>query len=1663
MADIDIKYESWMNNLLDLGKRNRLLNYKDTVRSTVKVTYPDCGSLYESFVHKETSLIFPYENLEDENTSSTYVPNVGTNKNPSELKKALKYLRSKAKTSMEEQGINVLYLSFGFLNWTESENSNNVFAAPLILVPVTLTVKSITSPYFLNLHEDEIVLNPTLVYKLENDYGITLPHFDENEDVINYFNRIREDILHNNWSISEEVSLGLLSFLKINMYTDLKSHKLAIISNPIVRAISGDTTAISQIPGELVDYDFDKMESPNSVFQIVDADASQQEAILLAKKGISFVLQGPPGTGKSQTITNIIAESLADGKKVLFVSEKMAALDVVHRRLSSAGLDDFCLVLHSYKANKKSVLNQLGKVLELSQVRAFLPNDEVFQKFNNLQYCRKLLNDYAEQVYTKVEPLGKTIYEVNGIIANLESYDEYIFSIDNVRNISKNQYNEFINLISQFVSTIGKMTDDFKNNPWRNCKLTYVSNEFRHDITAHIHSILPQIKSLDTEVSDIFKQLYLDLPHTFSGINSLINILECVELAFIIPYEWIEETNLNNLFEDIKELKRKKAQISQLIDNLKPEFSKINISELLTDTSDLSERSKTLKDIEIINKYISSTQPYRLWADRTIEEIENTLSQAIKVSDKVLSLKAALLETYEQSVFDLDYESILGRFKTEYTSFTKVFKKEYKQDKKSIQFCHKDIVKKISDEEMLSLIEKLREIDNAKSWFVDNSSFVIELFGEELSENSDFTALKNSVEQYKTIRNMLSILNELTNVIKEVEDSSDIYNQKFKFLYNGIMTNWDNVEYSLKWALIFKDRISNIPVSTEFIKAVCAGGEFKKKCIDLNSRLNSLISDISQDYNWIVSNFNNNEEFSDLDFKLLYDRFDDCVNNLFMLEEWIDFRNAREKCIDKGLQEFIDIVETNIIPVNNILPIFKKRFFRLWLDAVLPEFPAILNFREKNQEIAIRDFSSLDMEQFAIARARIRGKLINDLPSLEHFTSGVDEISILKRELNKQRRIMPIRRLFKQIPNLLLTLKPCLMMSPLSVSLFLEAETYKFDMVIFDEASQVCTENAIGAISRAKQVIIAGDSRQLPPTNFFKTTNSESDYDFSEDEYEDTNAYDSVLDEAVLLPEKTLRWHYRSKHESLIAFSNANIYNNAMITFPSNIDKMKDNGVEYVYVENGFYDRGGKKGNVYEAKKVAELVFKHINEQPQRSLGVIAFGEVQQQAIESAIQEFRLQNQQYEDFFAEDKENAFFVKNLENVQGDERDTIILSIGYAKDVSGNFKMFFGPLSKSGGERRLNVAITRAKYNLKLVGSILPTDIDDSKINADGPKLLRKYIYFAISGGTCTIKDLNDNSMADEGNSFEDAVCRFLEKSGYEFERHLGCSGYKIDIAVKHPTIKDVYVLGIECDGFAYHTAKTARERDRLRRSVLNNMGWKIYHIWSAEWTKDCKTEENNLLNAIDTAIHTFSQEETVINKSETLDSNAAGFLNIEEKKAVIDEKNPYGFEPTSETDFSILPKNSNGLLNLTDCIKAVVNTEFPVHYDVLCQRLTPLFGNEKATVKVKRQVDYGLKLLKREISRKGDFIYPKQYLSVSARLPNTRKIQHISTEELSAAMITILKTCVGTTREALCAETTRVYGFNRAGQNISAAMNSAVDNLIESGCIEEIEGKLRIKQ
>lgn len=1668
--DVNVKIETWKNKLLDLGKRNRLLNYKETKRSSLKILSPECFELYSSFVQDEQPLIFPNlfdasESGEEDDEEEVNYP-IQTNKSPRDTQRTLKSLRDKAKTAIEEQGVNILYLSFGFLKWTESQDSDYWFNSPILLVPASLTIESIASPYILSIHEDEIVINPTLSFKLEKDFGITLPKYNEGDDLCSILDEIARLTRTNNWEVVHEASLSLLSFLKINMYNDLSKHKDSIASNPIVRTISGDASASNKIPEEISNFDYDKNITPAEMFQVVDADSSQQDAILCAKKGISFVLQGPPGTGKSQTITNIIAECLADGKKVLFVSEKMAALEVVHRRLSSAGLNDFCLILHSYKANKRAVLDQLGATLALAQKKATL-NDEAFQKLELLQSNKERLNEYAAQVFDTVMPLGKSIYQVNGILANLESYDYVIFQIENIGDIDSKQFNRFIYLLHQFTTTIGKMTDDYKANPWYGAIVPTVSHELRYDIGQKLGTLIPKVENSQQQLNSLYKKLSLDWHTTYQGIIDIIPIIKAAMEAPEVPVSWILGSTIEPLFNEVAECDALKTLFWQKHRELSEQYSSIAtndttiklsaLNNLLTVASIESEQN-AIKDI------LTNDFPY-LGINIDYPTAQELLNEAQDKARLLSELTSKLTLVYEETVFSIDYNGILSRYKTEYTSFLKAFKKSYKADKKLIQSQHREIVKRISDEQVLELVSQLRTINELKKWFANNRANFERFFGNLLvDENSDFSKLEKCKIAYLSLLNSINILEALKDTASRLEESEKTLIAHYQFLYKGLNTEWDTIRSALTWSVSFRKQVEQLKLNTDFVETVCSGKISSNIYKDAISQLEAIKNNLDCEFLWFLGLFDNQDYFKLLTLPALQDRLMTCLNGLSLLEEWIDYRSTRENCKAEGLADYIAKIEELHIEASKIIPIFKKRFFRLWLDAILPKYPAVLNFRRRMHENAIDEFSRLDKIQFEIAKARIRSKLINDLPSLQRFTNGVDEISILKRELGKQRRIMPIRKLFREIPNLLLTLKPCLMMSPLSVSLFLEAETYQFDTVIFDEASQVCTENAIGAISRGKQVIIAGDSKQLPPTNFFSaSTSSDDDFDTDDDEYDDTGAYESILDEAGLLPERTLLWHYRSRNEQLIAFSNAKIYKNNLITFPANIDKVADNGVEYIFVRNGFYDRGGKKGNVNEARKVAETVFEHFRKYPKRSLGVIAFGEVQQMAIDTAIREMRLKNQSFESFFKEDSDEPFFIKNLENVQGDERDTIIFSIGYAKDAAGVFRMNFGPLSKSGGERRLNVAITRAKYNVKLIGSIMPTDIDIDKISSDGPKLLRAYINFAINGTESLVREITEFDVTEHDSPFEEAVYNFLDRKGYKVATQVGCSGYKIDMAVKHPTISGVYVLGIECDGAAYHSARTARERDRLRQEVLENMGWKIYRIWSTDWIKDPVTEGENLVTAINEAIANYGDSPSFeLCKEEEADID--DFVSVNKKElSLAEQANPYGFATAVVTNLSTLPRNSSGYLDIADCIMAFVTNEFPIHYELLCQKLAPLYGNEKATVKVRREVDYGLNRLQGKIVKKGDFLFPKERQKIIVRIPNNRKINHISTEELAEAMNTILNATVGSTREGLCLETTRVYGWQRMTQGIGESMNAACDLLIQQGRAQELDGKIVPKQ
>ena len=369
------KLEYWEHQLLDFGKRNKMINYRETKRTTLKLLEPSFIELFKRLALDEETLTFQraVDRETDirvfsilsllENLSAPLPVTIGDIKTEGsilERQRTLKNMRSKARLALEEQGTNILYLSFGFLEWKDGKGASAQWIkSPLILVPVVLTLEALNSPYTLSKHEDDIVVNPTLEYYLKTEHGIELPHFDLNKDFLDdYLKKLEEIADQRGWRIIREVSLGLLSFLKITMYNDLIRNEERIKKNPVIRAMSGDVEEANNISEELRSFDLDSI-NPQDCYQVMSADSSQQDAILYSKKNISFVMQGPPGTGKSQTITNIIAEALADGKKVLFVSEKMAALQVVYHRLQEAHLADFCLPLHSYKANKKDILRRL--------------------------------------------------------------------------------------------------------------------------------------------------------------------------------------------------------------------------------------------------------------------------------------------------------------------------------------------------------------------------------------------------------------------------------------------------------------------------------------------------------------------------------------------------------------------------------------------------------------------------------------------------------------------------------------------------------------------------------------------------------------------------------------------------------------------------------------------------------------------------------------------------------------------------------------------------------------------------------------------------------------------------------------------------------------------------------------------------------------------------------------------------------------------------------------------------------------------------------------------------------------------------------------------------------------------------------------------------------
>lgn len=549
--------------------------------------------------------------------------------------------------------------------------------------------------------------------------------------------------------------------------------------------------------------------------------------------------------------------------------------------------------------------------------------------------------------------------------------------------------------------------------------------------------------------------------------------------------------------------------------------------------------------------------------------------------------------------------------------------------------------------------------------------------------------------------------------------------------------------------------------------------------------------------------------------------------------------------------------------------------YALWsscLDRAWEEWPELATFKGKTHQQIVEEFKKLDHDRTEASVDRI--KRLHAENALNTRNLYPDENALIKSQSQKKRNRLQLRELLARTPHVSTALFPCWMTSPLSISQLLKANQRYFDIVIFDEASQILPEDAVPAIMRAEHVVVAGDRHQLPPTTFFAAGPSDETSDESEDSVE---GFESVLDQMSGITDSwSLDWHYRSKDESLIAFSNKHIYQGRMTTFPS---AFTDSAVNHVLVKPESYRDSDVNSVSAEVNQVVESVLDHARNHPDRTLGVITMGIAHADRIERALEERLTFHPELEDFFNRSRPERFFVKNLERVQGDERDSIIISIGYGKDASGRLPYRFGPLLSEGGERRLNVAVTRARYHLTLVSSFDANDMDPARSNARGIELLRLYLEYAASEGRVLGK--SQGSSEYPLNPFEADVFDTLRAQGVNLIPQWGVSNYRIDFAVQHPDRPGEFVLAIECDGATYHSAPTARDRDRLRQQVLMSLGWRFHRIWSTDWFNRRDEEIQRTIDAIHTAYAGSSHSSSTTVKAsdstlyaKTVASNAA---------------------------------------------------------------------------------------------------------------------------------------------------------------------------------------------
>lgn len=1544
----------WQRKLLDLSLRNNLLNFKAGKKS-VRIEAPEPGALEDVLSDGAPIRLLPRPGLMDgrdprnqaihEQRSREDVRRehaldalkrreVFVNVEETELETRLVELYRNARTTLQEGGANTLFLALGFLNWTRDDKAGQKHKAPLILIPVSLNRKSARSGFTVCLHEDEPRFNPTLVEMLRQDFNLNLgvmdealPHDDAGLDVARIWKTVSHAVRDiKGWEVSDEVVLASFSFAKYLMWVDLAQRTDQLRQSAVVRHLIDTprepypSTVAFPIAKQL-DVDF----APEATFCPLPADSSQLSAVMAGAKGKDFVLIGPPGTGKSQTIANLIAQCLAEGKRVLFVSEKIAALDVVYRRLREVGLGEFCLELHSSKARKLDVIAQLQKAWD---AQGDVDPDEWRAQAAKLKRYRDDLNQYVERLHHRHRN-GLTIYKAIGNV--VDGADVPVLELSwpdaNAHDLAQlDLLRDVAERLEVNAEAVG--IDELLKGPLMAVGQAEWTPTWQQTFVSAARSVVPAAEGVQRAIS-AFQDVtgLLGLPTNRRARTAIADLSRSLPDAFGHQWGFVFHSNARELLGRLRDGMQLVVQHRELTAQINPAWPETVVARCKKALALLAERERVHAELG------------KPWSADAVAELE----KGLRLLDDLAASEDSLSVRYGEQVEQINVHQLQRGWAEAERSIWPMSWLRKRQLTRTLQDCvtgagdadpTKDlpILVRIRDLKLelagveigpvaegvwvglktrqefvrtaLRFQEALAQARQRADW-ADQEFEPIEngrcgsALAAELNRlrvlrglDADISGMQVLADEtgglwagHATRPHLLAAAMRFATALRGIQDAGALQGEhdevassecggalaadyqrlrqravveeklrgfdELRSLTGRTWAGLQTSEATVDGVMSFQTRVSaaiaNLAESPEDTAALQQA--FEQLVVDGNALLDPSGPFVGAGKQYLyalealqpaVEHLSTTGAFSEgvtLHFiDLPLDDLITCCKQIVSAEPrlraWCAWRKVRDEALALSLAPVVHAMESGAIQSSEVLRAFETNYSRWWLNRAVDNEPVIRSFVSAEHEKRISDFRALDKKFTEVTRSWVRASLCAGMPKAD-TVSRTSEWGVLRREINKKKQHIPLRELMKSIPTALAKLTPCLLMSPLSIAQYLAADASTFDVVVFDEASQIPVWDAIGAMARGQQVVMVGDPKQLPPTAFFDRAESSADDEDVEGDLE------SILDECMgaNLPTMNLAWHYRSRNESLIAFSNHSYYGGGLVTFPSPVTE--DRAVSFHHVA-GIYAKGGARTNQLEAKAVvADIVAKLKSpgfKDSRLTIGVVTFNSEQMNLIEDLLDDERRKDPSLEPHFSEMELEPLFVKNLESVQGDERDIIYFSITYGPDLAGAVSMNFGPMNRDGGERRLNVAITRARHELRVFSSLKAEQFDLSRTQAAGVRDLKHFLEFAERGPRA-LAEATKGSLGGFESPFEEAVASALASKGWHVQTQIGASSFRVDLGVVHPDAPGTYLCGVECDGATYHRSATARDRDMLREQVLRGLGWEIVRIWSTDWWVD----------------------------------------------------------------------------------------------------------------------------------------------------------------------------------------------------------------------------------